>query len=80
MRELHAYQNEDGTFRAEIHDKVEYLSAEGTKEIKDAIVEIPRAEIELTALESKVDELYSIIMSSKYKRNKKIQVNTKIED
>ena len=71
MRELHAYENEDGTFRAEIHDKAEYLSTKGTKEITDIIVEIPRAEIELTALESKVDELYHIIMSSKNKRNKK---------
>lgn len=71
MREIHAYENEDGTFRVEIHDKAKYLSTKGTKEIADIIAEIPRAEIELTALESKVDELYPIIMSSKYKRNKK---------
>lgn len=70
MRELFAYENEDGTFRAEIHDKAEYLSAKGTKEINDKIVEIPHAEIELTALGSKVDELYPIIMSSKYKIKK----------
>lgn len=70
MREIHAYENEDGTFRAEIYDKVEYLSTKGTKEIEDAIVEIPRAKIELTALGSKVDELYPIIMSSKYKIKK----------
>ena len=56
MRELHAYENEDGTFRVKIHDKVEYLLVNGTKDIENAIVEIPRAEIELTALESKVDE------------------------
>ena len=71
MRELHAYENEDGTFRVEIHDKAEYLSTKGAKEIKDIIVEIPRAEIEITALGSKIDEFYPIIMSSKYKRNKK---------
>lgn len=71
MRELHAYENEDGTFRVKIHDKVEYLSAKGTKEIEDAIFEIPRVEIELTILESKVDELYRIVMSNKDKRNKK---------
>lgn len=70
MRELHAYENEDGTFRAEIHNKTEYLSAKGTKEINYTIVEIPRAEIELTALESKVDELYHVIMSRKYKIKK----------
>lgn len=50
---------------------MEYLSTKGTKEITDIIAEISRTEIELTALESKVDELYPIIMSSKYKRNKK---------
>ena len=37
MRELHAYENEDGTFRVKIHDKVEYLLVKGTKEIKDII-------------------------------------------
>lgn len=31
MREIRAYENEDGTFRAEICDRVEYLSAKGTK-------------------------------------------------
>lgn len=70
MRELHAYKNEDGTFRVKIHDKAEYLSTKGTKEIKDAIIEIPRAEIGLTILESKVDEVYRIVMSSKYKTKK----------
>lgn len=70
MRELHAYENEDGTFRVEIHNKAEYLSAKDTKEINYTIVEIPRAEIELTALESKIDELYHIIMSRKYKIKK----------
>ena len=55
MRELHAYENEDGTFRVKIHDKVEYLLVKGTKDIENTIVEIPRAEIELTALESKVN-------------------------
>lgn len=70
MKELHAYGNKDGTFRVEIYDKVEYLSTKGTKEIEDAIVEIPRAKIELTALGSKVDELYPIIMLSKYKIKK----------
>lgn len=70
MRELRAYENEDGTFRAEIHDKVEYFSAKGTKEIEDAVVEIPRVEIELIILESKVDEVYRIVMPSKYKTKK----------
>lgn len=70
MRELHAYENEDGTFRVEIHDKAEYLLTKGTKKITDTIAEIPRAEIELTALESKIDELYRTIMSSKYKTKK----------
>ena len=71
MRELHAYENKDGTFRVEIHYKAKYFSTKGTKEIENTIVEIPRAEIELTALENKVDEAYRIAMSSKYKRNKK---------
>lgn len=42
----------------------------GTKKITDIIAEIPRAEIELTALESKTDKLYHTIMSSKYKIKK----------
>ena len=57
MRELHAYENEDGTCRVEIHDKVGYFSVKGTKAIEDAIIEIPRAKIELTILGSKVNEV-----------------------
>lgn len=73
MKELHAYGNKDGTFRVEIHDKAEYLSAKGTKKEEDAIVEIPRADIELIALANKVDKLYYGELTMKEMTLKEIQ-------
>lgn len=54
MKEVHAYQNEDGTFRVEIIRSVSSIKNVGHQEIKQDVIsraEIPRASIHITAYE-----------------------------
>lgn len=56
-RELHAYMNEDGTYRAKIIEaavsEVEYIGKERTNKIKKIEYEIPVASIEVTGYVTK---------------------------
>lgn len=64
MRILHAYENEDGTFRVDICDKVEYFVG-NIKQWKDGLIQIPRAKISLDILNSNNEEntLYTISLT-----------------
>ena len=50
MKELHAYENEDGTFRVAISERVEYFVG-NIKQQKDALIEIPRTKFHQIFLE-----------------------------
>ena len=55
MRELHAYENEDGTFRVDIRESVIYF-VDNIKQQKDALIEIPRAKISLDIFKDNTEE------------------------
>ena len=55
MREIHAYENKDGTFRVDICDKVEYFT-DNIKQQKDTLIKIPRAKISLDIFRDNTEE------------------------
>lgn len=60
MKEIHAYQNDDGTYRVEITRLVKIPRLQHGKgwveETTQSTVEIPRAQISITALMSHEDK------------------------
>ena len=69
MREIHAYQNDDGTYRVEIMGPVKSSRLQQGKgwvdNISQSTTEIPRAKISLTCLSptsEDVAELFTIII------------------
>ena len=55
MREIRAYENEDGTFRVDIRERVVYF-VDNIKQQKDALIEIPRAKISLDIFRDNTEE------------------------
>ena len=55
MRELHAYENEDGTFRVDIRENVVYF-VDNIKQQKDTLIKIPRAKISLDIFKDNTEE------------------------
>ena len=71
MRELRAYENEDGTFRVAISERVEYF-ADNIKQWKDILIEIPRAKISLDIFRNNNEENASYTVELTDFKNKKI--------
>lgn len=63
MKEIHAYQNDDGTYSAEIFG-TQTLDEGGTITTNEYKMEVPRCQIIITALQSYDDEekYFSIIV------------------
>ena len=55
MRELHAYENEDGTFRVDIRESVIYF-VDNIKQQEDTLIKIPRAKISLDIFRDNTEE------------------------
>lgn len=70
MRIIHAYENEDGTFRVDISERVEYL-ADNIKQWKDVLVQIPRTKISLDILRNNDEENILYTMNLTDFENKK---------
>ena len=70
MREIRAYENEDGTFRVDIHENVVYL-ADNIKQQKDALIKIPRAKISLDIFRDNNEENTLFTMELTDFKNKK---------
>ena len=70
MRELHAYENEDGTFRVDIRERVVYF-VDNIKQQKDALIEIPRAKISLDIFRDNTEENTLFTMELTDFKNKK---------
>lgn len=71
MREIHAYENEDGTFRVDIRESVVYFM-DNIKQQKDALIEIPRAKISLDIFRDNTEENTLFTMELTDFKNKKI--------
>lgn len=70
MREIRAYENEDGTFRVDIRENVVYL-ADNIKQQKDALIKIPRAKISLDIFRDNTEENTLFTMELTDFKNKK---------
>ena len=70
MRELHAYENEDGTFRVDIRESAVYF-VDNIKQQKDALIEIPRAKISLDIFRDNTEENTLFTMELTDFKNKK---------
>ena len=55
MREIHAYENEDGTFRVNIRENVVYF-VDNIKQQKDTLIKILRAKISLDIFRDNTEE------------------------
>ena len=55
MREIHAYENEDGTFRVDMRENVVYF-VNNIKQQKDTLIKIPRAKISLDIFRDNTEE------------------------
>ena len=55
MREIRAYENEDGTFRVDIRENVVYF-VDNIKQQKDTLIKIPRAKISLDIFRDNTEE------------------------
>lgn len=71
MRELRAYENEDGTFRVDIRESVEYF-VDNIKQEKDTLIEIPRAKISLDIFRDNTEKNTLFTMELTDFKNKKI--------
>ena len=49
MKEIHAYQNEDGTYNVEVFG-VQFIDTASGRETKEYKMEIPRAKVSITGL------------------------------
>ena len=70
MKEIHAYENEDGTFRVDIRERVVYFM-DNIKQQKDALIEIPRAKISLDIFRDNTEENTLFTMELTDFKNKK---------
>ena len=70
MRELHAYENEDGTFRVDIRESVIYF-VDNIKQQEDTLIKIPRAKISLDIFRDNTEENTLFTMELKDYKNKK---------
>ena len=70
MRELHAYENEDGTFRVDIRESVIYL-VDNIKQQEDTLIKIPRAKISLDIFRDNTEENTLFTMELTDFKNKK---------
>ena len=70
MRELHAYENEDGTFRVDICESVIYF-VDNIKQQEDTLIKIPRAKISLDIFRDNTEENTLFTMELTDFKNKK---------
>ena len=70
MRELHAYENEDGTFRVDIRESVIYF-VDNIKQQEDTLIKIPRAKILLDIFRDNTEENTLFTMELTDFKNKK---------
>ena len=70
MRELHAYENEDGTFRVDIRESVIYF-VDNIKQQEDTLIKIPRAKISLDIFRDNTEENTLFTMELTDNKNKK---------
>ena len=70
MRELHAYENEDGTFRVDIRESVIYF-VDNIKQQNDTLIKIPRAKISLDIFRDNTEENTLFTMELTDFKNKK---------
>ena len=70
MREIYAYENEDGTFRVDIRESVVYF-VDNIKQQKDTLVKIPRAKISLDIFRDNTEENTLFTMELTDFKNKK---------
>ena len=70
MREIRAYENEDGTFRVDIHENVVYF-VDNIKQQKNALIKIPRAKISLDIFRDNTEENTLFTMELTDFKNKK---------
>ena len=70
MRELHAYENEDGTFRVDIRESVIYF-VDNIKQQEDTLIKIPRAKISLDIFRDNTEENTLFTMELTNFKNKK---------
>lgn len=70
MRELHAYENEDGTFRVDIRESVIYF-VDNIKQQEDTLIKIPRAKISLDIFRDNTEENTLFTMELTDFKNKK---------
>ena len=71
MRELHAYENEDGTFRVDIRESVIYF-VDNIKQQEDTLIKIPRAKISLDIFRDNTEENTLFTMELTDFKNKKM--------
>ena len=70
MREIHAYENEDGTFRVDIRESVIYF-VDNIKQQEDTLIKIPRAKISLDIFRDNTEENTLFTMELTDFKNKK---------
>ena len=70
MREICAYENEDGTFRVDIRERVVYF-VDNIKQQKDTLIKIPRAKISLDIFRDNTEENTLFTMELTDFKNKK---------
>ena len=70
MREIRAYENEDGTFRVDIRERVVYY-VDNIKQQKDTLIKIPRAKISLDIFRDNTEENTLFTMELTDFKNKK---------
>ena len=71
MRELHAYENEDGTFRVDIRESVIYF-VDNIKQQEDTLIKIPRGKISLDIFRDNTEENTLFTMELTDFKNKKM--------
>ena len=71
MREIRAYENEDGTFRVDIRENVVYF-VDNIKQQKDTLIKIPRAKISLDIFRDNTEENTLFTMELTDFKNKKM--------
>ena len=70
MREICAYENEDGTFRVDIRERGIYF-VDNIKQQKDTLIKIPRAKISLDIFRDNTEENTLFTMELTDFKNKK---------
>ena len=70
MKEIYAYENEDGTFRVDIRESVVYF-VDNIKQQEDILIKIPRAKISLDIFRDNTEENTLFTMELTDFKNKK---------